>query len=221
MSKETQAVIDENVAGATQTPEKPVAEKVEATLLGGEEGEVVGSEKDGSGKETEGEAKDGEAKPDGELPEKYEVKVEGFEIDNALIDTLSPVFKKYGLKNEAVQELAQAYAPIVAKQFAAQREAALGAWKAEIETWKNESIKMLGANADVEMALAARFIDKFGGPKLRELLNDTGLGNHPEVVKAFIKAGKAISEDVFVDPDIKTRSGEKDWYTHPTSQGLK
>jgi hypothetical protein len=26
-------------------------------------------------------------------------------------------------------------------------------------------------------------------------LNDTGLGNHPEVLRVFVRAGKAISQD--------------------------
>ncbi|MEI6907818.1 peptidase, partial [Klebsiella pneumoniae] len=38
----------------------------------------------------------------------------------------------------------------------------------------------------------------FGTPELKEYLNGTGLGNHPELVKAFIKVGKAMSEDGMV-----------------------
>ena len=38
----------------------------------------------------------------------------------------------------------------------------------------------------------------FGTPELRDVLNMTGLGNHPEIIRAFYRAGKAISEDAFV-----------------------
>jgi hypothetical protein len=32
-----------------------------------------------------------------------------------------------------------------------------------------------------------------------EYLNTTGLGNHPDLVKTFVKIGKAMSEDGMVD----------------------
>ena len=41
-------------------------------------------------------------------------------------------------------------------------------------------------------------LDAFGTPELKDVLNATGFGNHPEVIKAFYKAGKAISADGFV-----------------------
>ena len=42
-------------------------------------------------------------------------------------------------------------------------------------------------------------LDLFGTPELKTYLNDTGLGNHPDLVKAFVKIGKAMSEDGMVD----------------------
>ena len=48
------------------------------------------------------------------------------------------------------------------------------------------------------LAVAKKALDTFGTPELRTLLNETGLGNHPELIRAFYKAGKAISEDKFV-----------------------
>jgi hypothetical protein len=41
-------------------------------------------------------------------------------------------------------------------------------------------------------------MDAFATPELRTLLNESGLGNHPEIIRAFYRAGKAISEDGFV-----------------------
>ena len=46
--------------------------------------------------------------------------------------------------------------------------------------------------------MANKFIDRFGNDNVREVLNDTGLGNHPEVVAMFINAGKHFSDDKFV-----------------------
>jgi hypothetical protein len=46
--------------------------------------------------------------------------------------------------------------------------------------------------------VARKALESFGSPALKELLNNTGLGNHPEVIKAFHKVGKLISEDKMV-----------------------
>lgn len=155
------------------------------------------------------------------VPEKYEVKVEGFEIDNQLLEGLTPVFKKHNLTQEAVQELASAYAPIVQKQLEAQRAQSLKDFNDIKEGWKADALKELGADSAKEMSYAAKFINKFGSDPFRQMLDETGVGNHPEFVKFAIKAGKAISADSFVDPS-KQSTGSDDllnsMYTHPTSK---
>jgi hypothetical protein len=45
------------------------------------------------------------------------------------------------------------------------------------------------------LAAAKMALDTFGTPELRTLLIETGLGDHPEMIRAFVRAGKAISED--------------------------
>ena len=37
--------------------------------------------------------------------------------------------------------------------------------------------------------------DAFGGEQLRDLLAQTGLGNHPVIVRTFNEIGKRMSED--------------------------
>lgn len=48
-------------------------------------------------------------------------------------------------------------------------------------------------NQNVATAVAA--IDTFGTPEVKELLNQTGLGSHPGIIRMFWKVGKAISPD--------------------------
>ena len=50
------------------------------------------------------------------------------------------------------------------------------------------------------MASAARAIDRLGVPGLREALDLTGAGNHPAIVKAFVRLGQMVSEDRFLPP---------------------
>ena len=51
-----------------------------------------------------------------------------------------------------------------------------------------------GPAFDERVALAQKAVHEFGGEGLKAALAESGLGNHPELVKAFAKAGMLISE---------------------------
>jgi hypothetical protein len=75
-----------------------------------------------------------------------------------------------------------------------------------VETWTEQvkTDKEIGGDKLAEnLGVARKAIDTFGSPELKALLNSTGLGNHPEVVKLAFKVGKAISEDGFVSGSPK------------------
>ena len=138
------------------------------------------------------------------VPEKYEVKVpEGMTLDKATLDALTPVFKDLKLGQDSVQKLVDAYAPQVKSMMEAQQQAAIASYKATVDGWKAETLKELGNDASKELSYAAKFIDKYGDPKVRELLNETGVGNNIALAKLFIAAGKAISSDSFPDSGKK------------------
>jgi len=54
-----------------------------------------------------------------------------------------------------------------------------------------------GDRLKTALASAARAIDRLEVPGLREALSFTGAGNHPAVVRAFVRLGQMISEDRF------------------------
>ena len=176
-----------------EAPAEPAAPAKENTLLGDD----PTAEKPA----VEGEVKEPAAAK--VVPEKYELKMpEGMQVDTALLDAVTPIFKEAGITQEVAQKLADAYAPVIQKAGQAQHEAAMAAFDKQIEDWGKETKAMLGPDAAKEMAPAGRLIQTFAGkdaPALRQLLNDTGLGNHPLMVKFLIAAGKAISQDKFVD----------------------
>ena len=123
-------------------------------------------------------------------------------MDTVLLDAVTPIFKEAGITQEVAQKLADAYAPVIQKAGQAQHDAAMAAFDKQIEDWGKETKAMLGSDAAKEMAPAAKLINTFAGKEataLRQLLNDTGLGNHPLMVKFLIAAGKAIGQDKFVD----------------------
>jgi hypothetical protein len=76
------------------------------------------------------------------------------------------------------------------------------AWQAQTEQWAADvkADKEIGGDKlTANLSAAQRALDLFGTPELKEYLNTTGLGNHPDLVKTFVKIGKAMSEDGMVD----------------------
>ena len=145
--------------------------------------------------EKPGEKKDENKKPEG-APEKYEFKAgEGVELDQEALKDFEPLARELNLTNEQAQKMVDLYSgkilPMVQKQQAE-------AWQKQTEGWA-EAVKadkeIGGANLTSSISTAQRALETFGTPVLKEYLNTTGLGNHPELVKTFVKIGKAMSED--------------------------
>jgi len=130
-------------------------------------------------------------------PEKYAdfTLPEGAVPDTATMDQFKALAKAKGLSQEAAQELVSFNSNIATKNS----EASAAAYTKTVEGWKSETIAFLGVDHAKELAFASKALDKVGTPKLRALLDETGLGNHPEVVSMLIKAGKLVSEGNLVE----------------------
>lgn len=111
------------------------------------------------------------------------------------------VAKELNLSQAQAQKLIDSVAPVIQARQMSQLEAFYQDIGGLPNTWAAamKADKDIGGEAlDANLAIAAKAIDKFGGPDLRRLFDKTGLGNHPVVAKAFIAAGKALSADNFV-----------------------
>lgn len=131
-------------------------------------------------------------------PEKYEFTAgEGVELDTEALKDFEPVARELNLTNEQAQKLVDAYPKILAG--VQQRQA--DAWQATTEQWAADvkADKEIGGDKLTgNLSAAQRALDQFGTPELKEYLNTTGLGNHPDLVKTFVKIGKTMSEDGMV-----------------------
>ncbi len=150
--------------------------------------------------EKAGEKKDGKdenKKPEG-APETYEFKAaEGVELDTEALKDFEPVARELNLTNEQAQKLVDAYPKILAG--VQQRQ--VDAWQKQTQDWAADvkADKEIGGDKlTASLSKAQQALETFGTPELKEYLNETGLGNHPELVKAFVKIGKAMSEDNMV-----------------------
>lgn len=141
---------------------------------------------------------DKEHKQEG-APEKYEFKpAEGQELDTAALEQFEPIARELNLSNEQAQKMVDLYGtkilPMVQQQQAEAWQKTTEQWAADVKADKEIGGDKLTAN----LSAAQRALDQFGDPELKEYLDSTGLGNHPALVKAFIKVGKAMSEDKVV-----------------------
>ena len=215
------------------TPDKAaVAKPVEVT--GADDSTLLGNDPDAPKADPK---KDGEAKPEAVkgdkadpskadasvVPEKYEFKVpEGMNVDQALADAVSPIFKELKLTQEGVDKLTAAYAPHVQKMVEAQKTEAVNTFKSIVNEWKDQTMKVLGNEPEKEMSHASKAISKFSDdPKaVRQVLNETGLGNHPAIVKLLVNAGKALAQDHVTEPSksniVAGDDGEKASRMYPS-----
>ncbi|WP_312738303.1 peptidase [Atlantibacter hermannii] len=148
-------------------------------------------------KQPESEKPKEEKKPEG-APEAYEFKTaEGVELDTEALKDFEPVARELNLTNEQAQKLVDAYPKILAGVQQRQVEA----WQKQTQDWAADvkADKEIGGDKlTASLSKAQQALETFGTPELKEYLNETGLGNHPELVKAFVKIGKAMSEDNMV-----------------------
>lgn len=135
------------------------------------------------------------AKPAG-APEKYETfKVpEGVTLNAPLLDKFGALAKEDGLS----QVQAQRYVDLQTTAIKEAQDVQAKDFATMQKEWADTTRKELGAHADKELAFAATARDKFLTEGARTILNDSGLSNHPEIIKSLISIGKAISEDGFV-----------------------
>ena len=146
------------------------------------------------------------AKPTG-APEAYTdfTLPEGIDMDVGTLDAFKGLAKELNIPQEAAQKLIDLQTTLVAKQADAYQQAVVAQgqkWAAEV---KNDP-ELGGENYNKSVASAIKVIQSFGDPALTELLNDSGLGNHPALFKFCHRISAAISEDKFVMPGSQSNA---------------
>lgn len=133
-----------------------------------------------------------EAKSDaGVQPVKYELTApEGRQYDAEVVSTFGDVASELGIAQDKAQTLLDRVGATIQAREAERSQQ----WASEVKGDRDIG----GANLAQNLAVAKKALDQFGSPELVQLLNATGIGNNVHVIRAFLKAGQAISEDRFV-----------------------
>jgi hypothetical protein len=138
------------------------------------------------------------APPEKVVPEKYEfAEPEGVSMDKEVLGEFEGIAKELKLSQEEAQKVSDIGVKLAQKWEAKQADAiqqAAAEWAASATADKEYG----GDKLTDSLTTAKKALDAFGTPELRTLLNDSRLGNHPEVIRFMVRAGEAISEDRMV-----------------------
>lgn len=174
----------------------------------GAEGEAKPADEAGK----EGEEASGEKPPILGAPEAYDVKApEGMTFDKEAFDAVEPILREMDLSNDAAQKLVAAYGekviPMLVERGKAQAEQAqTDAGAALRKEWAEASKadpEIGGAKFDKTIDDVATVWQQFGikpGVGIRQILDDSGLGNHPDMLRFLARVGKSMGEGSFIPP---------------------
>jgi len=211
---------NETGTAETQTTETSQAETTdikadESTVLGG--GTETAGETDKANETQAEEAKTeetAEAKVEeaSAVPEKYELTPpDGFEsIDSDILAEAEPTLKELNLSNDQAQKLMPLAGQLVKKTLeraeAAITERAVTNRREWAEAFENDP-EIGGVNKARTIALAAKAFDHYGikaGEGVRALLDESGLGNHPDLIRFVARVGGDLEEGSFDRGDAAT-----------------
>lgn len=120
---------------------------------------------------------------------------EGVTLDDAALKDALPLLKEANLSQEQAQQLVTWYAGRVQADTARQ----VDSFNELVDGWLEQSKadkEFGGDKFDESIGVAQQAVAKLGTPELKQLLDDHGVGNHPEVIRFMVRVGKLTQEDV-------------------------
>lgn len=158
-------------------------------------GDAAAAAAKGGGDQQQAQGTDGKQGDKPGVPETYEFKApEGATLDTELVKDFAPLAKELGLSQDAAQKVVDLYAAKVLPRLqAAQQELQQQTVQKWLEDAKADK-EIGGAKFDENARTAQKAIARFATPELKDFLNATGFGNHPEIVRFCARIGAAISE---------------------------
>lgn len=139
------------------------------------------------------------------IPEKYDytkfMSIEGFDWDEELMNKLTPLAEKLNLSQESLELLLELALEMSQKQKAQYEKDDEIKYQENILSYNklfSEDSELPNVNSvqiRKYMELANGAYSEFTTPKLKEILEKTGLVYHPEMIKMFHKIGVLSQED--------------------------
>ena len=127
-------------------------------------------------------------------------------------------YHTFAKENNLTQEQAQRGVDMVAQM----KQAEMTQWVEQQKSWVDDAKKDAeygGDKFEQNIAVAVKARDSFGTSEFNEMLDTSGLGNHPEMIRFLNRVGKAISEDsVVVGGTSTTGNQTRESVLYPSMQ---
>ncbi|OZI23745.1 hypothetical protein CAL26_09960 [Bordetella genomosp. 9] len=197
-------------AAAAASTQQDSTQTGQDTTQTGKAGEQPAAQADGDQKQGK-EGGEAGGKPTG-APETYAdfELPEGISLDAEDSDAIKAYAKEHNLSQEAAQKLVSDLGVKQAQKFESKMREAMEARNAEWTDASKADKEFGGDKLAENLAVAKTFLDAHGTPELKKFLVETGLGNHPEMIRLMYRAGKAISEDTAVQGGQPATAGKVD-----------
>lgn len=138
-----------------------------------------------------------DAKAADAVPEEYAdfTMPEGMPADEAVLNDFKPVAKELGLSQSKAQRLIDLYSD---KVLPAMMQRQTDTWQQTLDGWVKDAKadKEIGGDKfDAAVSDAQRVVNTLGTPELKQVFDQYGLGNNPELVRVFSRMAKYLKED--------------------------
>jgi hypothetical protein len=155
---------------------------------------------------------------------------EGYSMDDSATKEFGEFAQEMGVDQGKAQQMLDRHLDSLGKALGRDQDSL----KQTHESWAAESMndkEFGGANLAENIVGARKVMNSFSSPatdtdgkpvlhqegamkghqmtKVEVLLNQTGMGNHPEMIRVFHRISKAVSEDSFVPGDMKPKEQKK------------
>lgn len=154
---------------------------------------------------------EGEGEPEGTptAPEAYEpFDIDGQQFFEEQVQGFAATARELGLSQENAQKMFASMVPTA-------REYMMKDLMAKSKEWASLSAKdpeIGGADFEAKRGIASQAYKHYATPELRAILNGSGLGAHPEVVRLFYRIGKTMQQDTGVTGSASAPAGVRRRY---------
>lgn len=142
------------------------------------------------------------------VPEKYELKLQkNSTMPQSHVDQIMAEAKEKGLSNDQAQALLDRDQTLRSNFETEQKthnKLAADKWFEDAKSDK----EIGGNNFKANVELAKRALGHFASENMIKVLNDTGLGNNPELIRTFMKVGKLLGDDKLITASHHAGSGK-------------
>jgi hypothetical protein len=187
-------VPDESQSASDQA--KVASEKPQGTLATGQvpEGDKPAEAKPAAETPKAEEAK----KPEGQAVAEIKLAApENYLLDKSRVEDVVAFAKEHGLNQAAAEKLLNRENELVAQHILKEHDAHLAEVKEWVGTVTGDK-ELGGDNLKSTAQYSFATLKQFGSEALIQELNETGYGNHPELVRMLSRIGKAMGPDILV-----------------------